>query len=138
MLVQTLFQSIPYAIMAGAVLLTFILHFALQRKFRQTLAPILPALQGAQTEIAALQQNVDEITARMQDAEERAGVLVPPSAPKSGLNLSRRTQVIRMARRGDRPDNIAASLSVPRREVELLLKVHRLAVDGRLPARTTE
>ena len=138
MLVQTLFQSIPYAIMAGAVLLTFILHFALQRKFRQTLAPILPALQGAQTEIAALQQNVDEITARMQDAEERAGVLVPPSAPKSGLNLSRRTQVIRMARRGDRPDNIAASLSVPRREVELLLKVHRLAVDGRLPARNTE
>jgi hypothetical protein len=138
MLVQTLFQSIPYAIMAGAVLLTFILHFALQRKFRQTLAPILPALQGAQTEIAALQQNLDEITARMQDAEERAGVLVPPSAPKSGLNLSRRTQVIRMARRGDRPDNIAASLSVPRREVELLLKVHRLAVDGRLPARNTE
>src|SRR5579864_2818134 len=130
MLVQTLFQSIPYAIMAGAVLLTFILHFALQRKFRQTLAPILPALQGAQTEIAALQQNLDEITARMQDAEERAGVLVPPSAPKSGLSLSRRTQVIRMARRGDRPDNIAASLSVPRREVELLLKVHRLAVDG--------
>ena len=138
MLVQTILQSIPYAIMAGTILLTLILHFALQRKFRRTLEPILPALQGARIEIAALQQNLDEVTARMQGAEERAGVLVPPSVPKSGLNLSRRTQVIRMARRGDRPDNIAASLSVPKREVELLLRVHRLAVDGRLPARSNE
>lgn len=81
-----------------------------------------------QTEV--LRQKMAELQLRMDDAEERSGVLVPPSPPKSGLNLSRRTQVIRMSRRGEPPENIAASLNLPKQEVELLLKVHHMAVDG--------
>jgi hypothetical protein len=71
-----------------------------------------------------LKTRIGELSARMLDAEERAGVLVAPAPPKSGLNLNKRTQVIRMSRRGDQAETIAASLNLPRREVELLLKVH--------------
>lgn len=80
------------------------------------------AAQEAATE--ELKTQVAELAARVQDAEERAGVLVPPAPPKSGLNLNKRTQVIRMSRRGERAEIIAASLSLPQREVELLLKIH--------------
>jgi hypothetical protein len=75
------------------------------------------AAQELKTQIAGL-------STRMLDAEERAGVLVAPAPPRSGLNLNKRTQVIRMSRRGEQAETIAASLNLPRREVELLLKIH--------------
>jgi hypothetical protein len=71
-----------------------------------------------------LKTQITELNARMRDAEQRTGVLVPPTPPKSGLNLNKRTQVIRMSRRGEQADKIAAALNLPQREVELLLKVH--------------
>lgn len=70
-----------------------------------------------------LKTQLAELAARVLEAEERTGVLVPPAPPKSGLNLNKRTQVIRMSRRGERAENIAASLNLPQREVELLLKI---------------
>jgi hypothetical protein len=76
-----------------------------------------------ETATLELKTQMAELRARMRDAEERAGVLVAPAPPKSGLNLNKRAQVIRMSRRGEHADKIAASLNLPRREVELLLKV---------------
>jgi hypothetical protein len=81
--------------------------------------------EGAQESATVeLKAEMAELSARILEAEERSGVLVAPSPPKSGLNLNKRTQAIRMSRRGDQAEKIAASLSLPRREVELLLKVH--------------
>jgi len=71
-----------------------------------------------------LRSRVTELGTRIQDAEQRSGVLVPPTPPRSSLNLNKRTQVIRMSRRGEQAEKIAASLNLPQREVELLLKVH--------------
>jgi len=44
------------------------------------------------------------------------------------VNLNKRNQVIRMSRRGQPAANIAASLSMSRKEVELLLKIHALSL----------
>jgi len=71
-----------------------------------------------------LRAQVAELSARMLDTEERTGVLVAPAPTRSGLNLNKRSQVIRMSRRGEQVEKIAASLSLPQREVELLLKIH--------------
>jgi hypothetical protein len=71
-----------------------------------------------------LKAQVAELSARVLDTEERTGVLVAPIPPRSGLNLNKRSQVIRMSRRGEQAEKIAASLNLPRREVELLLKVY--------------
>jgi hypothetical protein len=75
-----------------------------------------------------LKGQLAELSARVLDTEERTGVLVPPVPPKSGLNLNKRSQVIRMSRRGDQAAKIASSLSLPQREVELLLKVYSRVV----------
>src|SRR5580704_566640 len=75
-----------------------------------------------------LKAHLAELSARVLDTEERTGVLVPPVPPRSGLNLNKRSQVIRMSRRGEQPEKIAASLNLPQREVELLLKVYSRVV----------
>lgn len=50
-----------------------------------------------------------------------------PPAPASGsMNLTRRTQIIRMHHLGEPVETISAALQVPAAEIELLLKLHRL------------
>lgn len=77
-----------------------------------------------------VQAKLDDLIVRVRDAEERAGIVLVPPSPTASLNLNKRTQIIRMSRRGDPAEIISASLSVPRKEVELLLKVHSLILDG--------
>ncbi len=67
---------------------------------------------------------------RLEESEERSAQLVPPPTARSGLNLTKRTQAARMFRRGDQPEQIAAALSLPRNEVDLLLKVQKTAAGG--------
>ena len=75
------------------------------------------------------------IAARLNDLAgemDRLKHQPPPVAaglPRPGFNLSKRTQALRMHRRGDTPDQIAAALEIPRQEVDLLLKVQRMAID---------
>jgi len=49
----------------------------------------------------------------------------PPRPATPGMNLTRRSQVLRLSRRGESAGQIAATLGVPLNEVELLLKVHQ-------------
>lgn len=84
--------------------------------------------------IQRIQLAIEELRVGLREAEERAGVLVPPTPPRSGLNLNTRTQALRMLRRGDRPEQIAAALRVPENEIRLLLKVHQLAAQDHEPA----
>jgi hypothetical protein len=68
------------------------------------------------------------MNARLREAEERAASPGTPLPPRRSVNLSKRSQVIRLSRRGEPVETIAATLDLPRREVELLLKVHQLSV----------
>ena len=70
-----------------------------------------------------LKKKLEDVQQRLGDAEERAGTLAPPSPISSGFNFSKRSQAVRLSRRGEPIASIAASLRIPRRQVELLLKV---------------
>jgi len=50
----------------------------------------------------------------------------PAAAVRPSLNLTRRTQALRMRRRGESIESIAAALSTPRNEIELLVKVYEM------------
>ena len=58
---------------------------------------------------------------------ERFEEALTPITPSPGvsINLTRRSQALRMYRRGDSPEQIGAALQMPRNEVELLLKVQK-------------
>jgi hypothetical protein len=45
---------------------------------------------------------------------------------RSGINISRRTEALRLLRRGEDVSHVAAALGVPRREIELLIRVQEL------------
>jgi DNA-directed RNA polymerase specialized sigma24 family protein len=86
-------------------------------------------ITGAQ--VATLETRLGEWAGRTREVEEKVSSLAAlrrPQAMSTGVDANQRTQVIRMARRGDRPEQIAAELRVPKSEVELLLKVQRAVV----------
>ena len=80
--------------------------------------------QRAQESEDALAAQVQEmgsalghIRQSVTDIEERPGAAGP------GLNLTRRAQALRMHHRGESVETIAAALSAPRNEIDLLLKL---------------
>jgi hypothetical protein len=79
--------------------------------------------------LAAAQAALDGARAEMRDLQERTGMLVAPAPAKSGLNLSKRGQVLQMHRRGQAPEQIAASLGLPLTEIDLLIKVHQIVLE---------
>ena len=84
----------------------------------------------AQWEAAArvLDDAMAVLAARVEQLEQGQTSTLAPGLPKPGFNLSKRSQVLRMHRRGDSPENISAALDLPRQEVDLLLKVHRIVL----------
>lgn len=106
-----------------------ILYLALQAnssKQRQSVAALAIELAN---EREGTHRRLLSIETRIRSSEERAAVPVPPSPPRSGLNWNKRAQVIRLSRQGEKPAGIAAALQLPRAEVELLLKVEKMAAE---------
>jgi len=79
------------------------------------------ALQGTETKVA-------ELAAEARDREVQSAVTIPAGRVRPGLNLTTRSQVLRMHRHGETVENIAKVLEVPRQEVDLLLKVHGIVI----------
>jgi hypothetical protein len=69
------------------------------------------------TELATLREEIGSAEATLPTGQE--------------LNLTRRAQALRMQNSGESPAAIAATLRVPRNEIDLLLKLQRLANDYR-------
>lgn len=85
--------------------------------------------------LAATEAAVESMRLAMQevckdlDQLETAGP-TPPAQAKSCMNLSRRSQALRLHRRGETPQQIATALGVPKQEIDLLIKVHQIVVSN--------
>jgi hypothetical protein len=87
---------------------------------------------AAEARLEKFRAELETLRERLRETEENAGLLVAPPPARSGLNLGKRSQAIRLFRRGDKPGQIAAALNLPQREVELLVKVHRIVLNAPL------
>jgi len=115
-----LHPALPLAVAALCLTLALVLFLSLKRD-----------LQVAEKRWAGERQSLLTAIAQLRGAASTATVEDTPaveSVPVTGMNPNRRAQALRMSRSGERPDLIAASLGVPPREIELLLKVHRLTL----------
>ena len=63
-----------------------------------------------------------------QVCELQAAPGAGPPAYRAGLNLSKRSQALRMHRRGEPAAQIASALELPHQEVDLLIKVQRIVL----------
>lgn len=70
---------------------------------------------------------VTQLEARLVDVEARFNGHVSGGRSEPAMNYTARGQVLKMARNGQRAEQIAGALDVPRGEVMLLLKLHRRA-----------
>ena len=93
-----------------------------------SLALFVTLKQEIQAHARKNRRRMEEISARLSEASGQrppeAVVVTPPT--RSGFNLNRRTQAIRLLRRGENVSHIAAVLGVPQREIELLIRVRRI------------
>jgi hypothetical protein len=80
--------------------------------------------------LQALRDTVEALAAQLHDLQNHPSVAPPPGLPTPGFNLSKRSHALRLHRRGEGAEQIAAELELPRQEVELLLKVHRIVLSS--------
>ena len=72
-----------------------------------------------------LDQTATRSRAQAPPEIEPAAPAEPSAVPvRPGMNLNRRSQALRLARRGESPEQIASRLGLPTGEVRLLLKIH--------------
>jgi len=120
---------VPYVAQVLGLALCLYLFFSLKREARVAQLRAGAAENALEGSMVRLRETLEEVKANLRDVERHAGMLVAPAAPPSGLNLSKRRQALRMYRRGESVQRIAASLALPRREVDLLVKVQQLLVN---------
>jgi hypothetical protein len=85
-------------------------------------------LEHCEATTESLQKAVDGLAAQLLYLPRQPSADAIPVVPRPGLNLSKRSQVLRMHRKGDPLDRIAAALEVPLHEVDLLIKVHHIVI----------
>jgi len=85
---------------------------------------------NADSAILSLRNDLDGLAAQIHTLLE-----FPPQKPvaapaRGGLNLSKRSQALRLHRHGNPPAQIASMLDIPLQQVELLLKVHQIVISN--------
>ena len=120
-----------YAVAAMGMLLSLYLFVTLKYEIRIVFRRHLAEQQRVgelETALGQARLAMEKLEKDLREVERQTGMLVAPPPARSGLNLSKRTQVLRMHRSGQDSAAIAAALSLPRAEVDLLVKVHRIVV----------
>ena len=124
---------LPLALLCGLALASAALSFLALARAR-VLAGVAERRARAQTgqlgeTVEAVEKAVESLSEDVRELRQHPPAAPPGAgAPKAGLNLSKRSQALRMHRRGEPPEQIAATLAVSRQEVDLLLKVHRIVM----------
>ena len=127
-----------YSLLAAAMSVCIYLFISVKSDLARMDKKLSRRMQGADSEIsrigahaAALETKVAGWAGRVKTLEDNVEVFSfarSETVPRSGVDMNQRTQVLRRARRGERPEQIAVELGVPKNEVELLVKVHRAVV----------
>jgi hypothetical protein len=76
--------------------------------------------------LLALRGSLDRLRAALEEERRPVGAAQFSVIAGASMNLNKRGEALRLHRRGESAEHIAAALQVPRGEVNLLLKVQRL------------
>ncbi|MEO8660428.1 MAG: hypothetical protein ABI693_18305 [Bryobacteraceae bacterium] len=112
------FLYVLVALVAVATLLQF---FALKREIWREKTRVSREQVKLREDLTKLQLLLAETQSELEDQTASHG-----TSDNAAMNYTRRTRVLRLHRRGDRPDQIAATLHLPQNEVALLVKLQQL------------
>jgi hypothetical protein len=112
--------AVQSLLVLGGVCLCVWLFVLLKRETRAVALECTERHQALHGAVEDLRKEWDE--ARSELATGRGSAGLPPLR----LDLTRRAQVLRLHRNGQSSAQIASMLALPRGEVELVIKIHRL------------
>jgi hypothetical protein len=123
---------LAWAVLCGAALGSIALSLLVLWRTRLLLAAARKHSDSARQEneaaLEALRERIEGLCGQINDLRREPAATGNVLRP--GLNLSKRSQALRMHRRGDRPEEIATALDIPMQEVDLLVKVHRIVMSS--------
>jgi hypothetical protein len=114
-----LMPLLPYGLIAAGVFSSLGLFLTLKREIRRLVF-------RQKTRIEDMMARLEEATHPPEPVASEEPVTFVPAPLRAGLNLNKRVHAMRMLRRGEDIGHIAAALGVPRREVELLIRVQTI------------
>lgn len=114
-----LMPLLPYILIAAGLFSSLALFLTLKREIRRHVF-------RQRTRIEEMMARLDEAERPAQPVAEEPAATFVPAPLRAGLNLNKRVHAMRMLRRGEDIGHIAAALGVPRREVELLIRVQSI------------
>ena len=114
---------VSYALIAVALAACIAVFISYKSEVHRLRRAAAASHQHMKRQIEQMQSTVAQIGQQRQEAPAEAPA-IRPAALRPSLNLTRRAQALRMRRRGESVESIAAALSTPRNEIELLLKVY--------------
>ena len=118
--------ALLYLIGAGGLTLAVFLLLGMKRMQIDFQSRWSKRQQTLQSEIGKLRGQLQDLAQRLEDAERRAELCGTAQSNLKGINLNRRTEAMRMFRRGENAAQVASNLGIPQCQTELLLKVHRI------------
>src|SRR5437763_10494011 len=98
-----LHPAMPYAALALGMSLCLYLFISLKRDLRAGEQRSTRKLAALEADLLAKSAILDE---RWAELSQISGLLVAPPSPRSGMNLTKRSQAVQMHRRGESPKDI--------------------------------
>lgn len=129
---NVLISVVPLLLLGAGAVAAAMLFLSLRKETGALRRRIVTLESAANDAFAESHRRQDELSDRLRLAEERPANVPGPS--RSGLNLNNRPQALRMVRRGVDAATIASSLSLPRPEIELLIRVQQMSSAADAPA----
>jgi len=121
-----LLAVIPYLALSLGLGFSICLFVLLKAELHRKITRLDQGRKDLESSVAKLLDEFQRLQEETRKSVQEAAMIAEPpsmSPPRQAINLSRRAQILRMAKRGDRPDQICAALGMPLNEVELLLKI---------------
>jgi hypothetical protein len=126
---------LPYLTVVANLVLVLGVLLGLNQRVRQLRARTGKQEKTLETETARLSAEIMELKGQILELEQTDNSLAsssaaPASAAATGnsVNNTLRSKVLKMHRLGQSPDRIAGALRVPKGEVDLLVKVHKIVM----------
>ena len=123
-------MALSFGLLAGSLGLSLLALARSRALAQQSVQDARAAREERESALAAMRQTMEELAAQVHEVRMQPAAGPQPATQRAALNLSKRSQALRMHRRGEAPQNIAAALEIPRQELELLLKVHRIVMSN--------
>lgn len=119
-----------YALLAFGLAAAAGLFLTLKKEIRANRLASIRRHERLEAAVQALTVQLEQARHQLKEAEEEIALSAAPQGPISGMNFTKRSQALRLLRRGEEPRSVAAALHLARGEVNLLCKVRNILADN--------